>query len=156
MILRRDLRICVRLDMEVLEQCTMHVAWSQRRLLPLKRCPTLGSRVWRSGRISWKKSASWGNWTTPTRLNIRAASFEITRHGWVRYCNRIEIKLHFVIYRYFCFWLNTCLLTYKLAHLCKFINHLQVYSSIFTKGSWTNSNCELKHINILLFLCQVH
>ena len=135
MILRRDLRICVRLDMEVLEQCTMHVAWSQRKLLPLKRCPTLGSRVWRSGRISWKKSASWGNWTTPTRLSIRAASFEITQHGWVRYCNCIEIKLHFVIYKYFCFWLNTCLLGDRSSTVVKVL----CYKS---EGRWFNPRCQ--------------
>lgn len=35
---------------------------------------------------------------------------------------------------------------YRLAHLCKFINHLQVYSGIFTEGSWTSSNYELKYI----------
>lgn len=71
--------------------------------------------------------------------------------AWVsRYCDHVEIKLYFVIYRYFCFWLNTCLLCYKLAHLCKFMNHLQVYSSIFTKGSWTYSNCELKQIAVFV------
>ena len=34
--------------------------------------------------------------------------------------------------------------------MCKFINHLLVYSGIFTKGSWTKTNCGLKHIAVFV------
>lgn len=34
--------------------------------------------------------------------------------------------------------------------LCRFVNHLQAYSSIFANSSWTNSNCELKHIAVFV------